>query len=101
MPYLLNLETREISEHHQAPERFQWVSMIIDICTVTIGGMGPEYTPRSIRALTRDQEIIVEGWDDIWDLEYWSRESDSLSMVPGPPSPIVFPLQDKPIVDHV
>ena len=99
MPYILHLDTREITEHHQAPEPFQWVSMILDICTVTEGGLGPEYTPRSVRALVRDREIITQTKDDAWDVEYWTRESVSVKMVPGLPHPIVFPLQDKPVVN--
>ena len=96
MPFLLNLETREISEHHQAPEPFQWSSMIIDICLVQEGGLGPELTPRSLWALVRAHEVIVQSRDEAWDLEYWTRGADSLKMVPGPPSPIIFTLKEKP-----
>ena len=91
MPFLLNLDTREIIAHHHKPEPFKWVSMIINIYTVTEGGRGHEYTARTVRALVQDQEIIVQTLDDAWDVEYWTRSAYSLSMLPGPPNPLFFP----------
>jgi len=64
--------------------------MIIDMCLVQEGGMGPELTPVSVWALVRGHEIIVQSRDEAWDLEYWTRGAESLKMKPGSPSPIVF-----------
>ena len=94
MPFLFNFRTRDIIAHHKAPApSFKWMSVRVDIYRVQEGGLGPEYTPCSIRALSNEStgELIVQSLDDAWDIEYWTREARSVTMHPGPPSPIYFP----------
>ena len=72
MPYLLNLDTREISEYHGPPkEPFKWFSVIL------------ECTHKSVRGLMNGQKIIVQTKDD-------ARDIEAPRIIPGSPCPIIF-----------
>jgi hypothetical protein len=92
MPFLLNLETRSISEVFKT-EPFVWISIIMDIKVLTAWHYELEYEYKNIRCLwNRDTNcIITQTRDEAWDIEYSTRESESFSFVWGPPCPIVFP----------
>ena len=92
MPFLINLETREISQVYKT-EPFVWISIIMDIKLLTTWHYELEYERKFIRCLWNRGEnlIITQTSDEAWDVEYATRESESFSFVWGPPCPIVFP----------
>jgi hypothetical protein len=94
MPFLLNLETREITEILTEPEGppSEWRSVFVKIQLVNEGGLGPEYTPAEYRALyNRDNvQLIFQTRDQAFDVEYWTRESVGITWTWGNPCPIFF-----------
>lgn len=89
MPFHLSLRTREITEITENPKE-PWYCVIYNVARVTEGGLGPEYTPASIRGLYKDSCVIVQSRDDAWDIEYWTRGSTNIKTEPGPPCPVIF-----------
>ena len=92
MPFLLNLETREISEIFETPVPWDWRSVFVKIQLVVEGGLGPEYTPTEYRALYNrdDIQLIFQTRDQAFDVEYWTRGSVSVTWTWGNPDPILF-----------
>ena len=91
MPYLLDLCTREIFEVKKIPGNpSDWVSVNID--AKRLRSMSPhelefEYFPA--RGLLNGDQLIVEDWDEAFDIEYYTR-GGTLKWTYGEPSQIRF-----------
>jgi len=91
MPFLLNLETRNVSKVYTWME-LGWYFIKIGIKRAIHGGLGLEYNPAHIQAIISSDEtkIIVQSSDDAYDIEYWTREANTITCTPGGPHPITF-----------
>ena len=100
MPFLLNLETRKISEITNI-KPFTWVSVIVNIKLLTEWHTKLEYDHKSIRGLYNNTDsIIVQTRDEAWDIEYATRESEHIDMIWGSPSPLIWPEQQNVLINQ-
>jgi hypothetical protein len=91
MPYLLDLCTREIFEVKQIPGNpSDWISVNIDakrLRSTSPHEIEFEYFPS--RGLLNGDQLIVEDWDEAFDIEYYTREG-TLKWTYGEPNQIRF-----------
>jgi len=93
MPYLLDLCTREIFEVTKCPGKPQdWLSVNID--AKRLRSMSPhelewEYFPARGLLNQETSQLIIEDWDEAFDIEYYTREG-TLMWSNGGPSQIRF-----------
>jgi len=91
MPFILNLETRKITEIFKT-KPFIWISVIVEIKLLTEWHCVLEYEHKSIWGLYNNTDsIIVQTRDEAYDLEYATRECEKIKMRWGPPSPLIWP----------
>ena len=88
MPYLLDLCTREIFEVTKCPGKPQdWLSVNID--AKRLRSMSPhelewEYFPARGILNQEKSQLIVEDWDEAFDIEYYTREGTLMWTNSGP-----------------
>jgi hypothetical protein len=95
MPFILNLETRDIQEISQYPDYGKWKSYFIKVNVMTDWHHTIHFDTKEIPVL-RDYttaSIITQTRDEAWDIEYATRECEFLCMCDGPTYPITWPLQ--------
>lgn len=91
MPFLLNLNTREINEIYDYPHSSQdWVSININakrLVSHSEHDIEWEYFPASGILNRSTGQLIMNNRDDVFDVEYYTREG-KLNWTFGGPSQI-------------
>ena len=91
MPFLLNLETRQISEIKSCDQPREWLSIRMDAKRLLNWHYELEWEYFPARGLlNRDENLlIVQTRDEAFDIEYYTREG-VLNWEYGNPCPIVW-----------
>ena len=92
MPFILNLETRQISEITNTCVPKNWLSIRMDMQRLVNfhpHGIEWEYFPAQGLLDRQNNLLIVQTRDDAFDIEYYTREG-TLTWEYGPPSPILW-----------
>jgi len=91
MPFLINIETREISEVTKRPDG-RWMNIDIP-CKRLINyhhdvemGYVPAYGIMNMDT----GDIIAQTRDMAYDIEYYYRGSDNIAYTPGSPNSVTF-----------